>query len=43
MALSVSVLFCIAHMYEPLMAQFDGIVINVWQNRKVHSEGCRAQ
>ena len=22
----------------PPMAQFDGIVINVWQNRKVHSD-----
>ena len=29
-----SVLFCIAHMYEPPMAQFDGIVINVWENRR---------
>ena len=26
-----SVSFCIAHMYEPPMAQFDGIVINVWK------------
>ena len=26
-----SVLFCIAHMYEPPMAQFDGIAINVWK------------
>ena len=33
-----SVLFCTAHMYEPPKAQFDGIVINVWKNRKVHSD-----
>ena len=32
-----SVLFCIAHMYEPPMAQFNGITINIWKNRKVNS------
>ena len=31
-------LLCIAHMYGPPMAQFDGIIINVWKNRKVHSD-----
>ena len=34
----MSVLFCIAHMYEPPMAQFDGIAINIWKNRKVNSD-----
>ena len=33
-----SVLFCIAHMYEPPMAQFDGITINIWKSRKVNSD-----
>ena len=36
--IGVSVLFCIDHMYEPPMAQFDGIIINVWKNAKVHSD-----
>ena len=30
-----NLIMVIAH---PPMAQFDGIVINVWQNRKVHSD-----
>ena len=34
----VSVLFCIAHMYEPQMAQFDGITVNIRKNRKVNSD-----
>ena len=30
--IGASVLFCIAHMHEPLMAEFDGIAVNMWKN-----------
>ena len=33
-----SMLLCIAHMYEPPMAQFDSIAINIWKNGKVNSD-----
>ena len=36
--MGASMLFCIAHMYEPPMAQFDGIAINIWKIRKVNSD-----